>query len=61
MASKIQIETEAKLLIECYSNLNLTFEDAKKLAKLDDDFQSEVLEYMQEYSVDVKRAIRALS
>lgn len=58
---KANIEQQAKLIIECYKDLNITMDDAIKLAKIkDDDYQSEILQVMQEYNFDFKRSKRFL-
>ena len=58
---KANIEQQAKLIIECYKDLNITMDDAIKLAKIkDDDYQSEILQVMQEYNFDFKRSKKFL-
>jgi hypothetical protein len=58
---KANIEQQAKLIIECYKDLNITMDDAIKLAKIkNDDYQSEILQVMQEYNFDFKRSKKFL-
>jgi hypothetical protein len=59
---KTNFEKLTNDIINHYSHLNITFEDAKAIAKIkNEDYQMELLEIMETYKLDFKSAKKMLS